>query len=111
MDRKHPLEKERLTDFSSTNKLSPEWMQVTHKKKGTDPLKQIPTYLGVRQEHNRSILVEKVQPKRSIFNSGSIRHNVHSVELTNKFMDAAFASGNVVDHPVRMIEWNENPGS
>lgn len=37
---------------------------------------------GVRNEVFRTFLVEKDQPKRSIFNLGGFRHNVHSVELT-----------------------------
>lgn len=81
MDRKHPLEKARLGDVTKVNVLSPEWMQVSHQKPGPDPLKALPPPVAMRSETNRTILVERDQPKRSIFNLGAYRHNQHSVEL------------------------------
>lgn len=37
-DRKHPLNKAKLSDVKKVNVLSPEWMQVNHKHPGHDPL-------------------------------------------------------------------------
>jgi len=39
LNRKRPIEKERLGDASKVNVLSPTWMQVSHKRPGADPLK------------------------------------------------------------------------
>ena len=75
MDRKHPLEKSKLGDVTKVNVLSPEWMQVNHQKPGPDPLKAISPPVAMKSETNRTILVEKNQPKRSIFNLGTFRHN------------------------------------
>jgi len=47
-DRKHPVEKQRLGDVKKVNVLSPEWMQVTHKKPGPDPLGPASVKHGVR---------------------------------------------------------------
>jgi len=108
MDRQHPMEKMRLGDVSKVNVLSPQWMQVTHKKPGPDPLMPVVPHIAVREEAKRSIFVEKNQPQRSIFNTGSIRHNVHSTELTKKYMDEALRSGKVSAEPQRLLQWNEN---
>ena len=99
MDRKHPMEKATLGDVSKVNVLSPEWMQVNHKKPGPDPLMQTTAHIGVREEGKRSIIVERNQPQRSIFNVGNIRHNVHSVDLTKQFMNQALISGKVSAEP------------
>ena len=82
-------------------------MQVSHKKPGADPLTATSVKHGVRHEANRTFLVEKNQPQRSIFNIGSFRHNLHSVEARDTWQKTALDSGKVVDHPVRLIEWNE----
>lgn len=60
--RSRPVEKERLGDASKVNRLSPNWMQVTHEKPGPDPLRANVIKHGVRKETNRSILVERDQP-------------------------------------------------
>ena len=106
-DRKRPIEKERLGDASKVNALSPAWMQVSHKKPGPDPLGSTAVKHGVRAEANRTFLVEKSQPQRSIFNLGAFRHNVHSVAQRDECQRAAIASGAVTEQPVRLIEWNE----
>ena len=81
-DRKHPVEKQRLGDVKKVNVLSPEWMQVTHKNPGPDPLEAACVKHGVRHESNRTFLVEKSQPKKSVFELGSHRHNLPTKELT-----------------------------
>ena len=108
-NRKHPMEKDKLEDFSKTNKLSPEWMQTNHEKPGTDPLKAVGCYNNARKERARLIIAEKVQPPRSVFNIGTFRHNVANEEQAAQSMAEAVKNGMVM-HPVRMIEWNEtNP--
>ena len=84
-NRNHPVEKQKLGDVKKVNVLSPEWMQVTHKKPGPDPLEAASVKHGVRQEVNRTFLVEKSQPKKSIFDIGSHRHNLPTKELTEKW--------------------------
>ena len=66
-------------------------MQVQHKKPGPDPLKQAATLNGVRAEANRSILVEKKQPPRSIFDIGSFRHNVNTKQESEHYRDLAIS--------------------
>ena len=111
LDRKHPVEKERLGDASKVNALSPAWMQVSHAKPGSDPLGPTSVKHGVRAEANRTFLVEKEQPMRSIFNLGSFRHNVHSVGQRDHWQSHALASGGVSAQPQRLIQWDEpNPG-
>ena len=107
LDRKRPVEKERLGDASKVNALSPAWMQVSHAKPGPDPLCADSVKHGVRAESNRTFLVEKSQPQRSIFNLGSFRHNVHSVEQRDHWQKKAIDSGLVSTQPVRLIEWSE----
>ena len=79
-NRKRPVEKLSLGNASKVNQLSPVWMQVEHEKPGADPLKPSVVHHGVRYESNRTFLVEKKQPLRSIFDIGTMRHNVSSVE-------------------------------
>ena len=87
-NRKRPLENHRLGDSSKVNVLSPNWMQVTHQKPGPDPLRASVINHGVvklvRQEGNRVLTVEKDQPKRSVFDNGSFRQDLHSKELASK---------------------------
>lgn len=80
-NRKRPIEKLKLGDATKVNQLSPVWMQVEHEKPGPDPLRPKVVHHGVRQEANKTFLVEKNQPMRSIFDLGTTRHNVHSKEL------------------------------
>ena len=84
-DRKHPIEKQTLGDVKKVNVLSPVWMQVEHKAPDSDPM--IPTSVkhGVRHETNRTFLVEKKQPRRSIFALGTMRHNVPTKAEADKY--------------------------
>ena len=95
MDRTKPIEKMRLGDASKVNVLSPNWMQLTHKKPDHDPLFPTGVKHGVREESNRLFLVEKNQPQRSMFSIGSMRHNVQSVEMRNESLAKALKTGNV----------------
>ena len=58
-NRKKPIEKKPKGDVAQVNELSPVWMQVEHQKPGPDPLKPNAVLHGVRQESNRTFLVEK----------------------------------------------------
>lgn len=71
-------------NMAKENVLSPSWMQVDHQKPGPDPLRPSVIHHGVRQEANRVLTVEKDQPKRSVFDNGSFRQNLHSVELASQ---------------------------
>ena len=51
--------------------------------------------------------MEKNQPQRSIFNLGTIRHNVPSKELSAQYQKDAIDSGKVASRPTRLVEWNE----
>ena len=63
-----------------------------------------PKTVTLREESNRTFLLDKNQPQKSIWSIGSIRHNVHSKELADQFSHQA-NSNNVV----RMMEWKEQP--
>lgn len=106
--RKRPVEKAHLGDATKTNRLSPQWMQILAEKPLYDPMKPSAAIVGVRAEKNRTILIDKDQPKRSIYDLGSVRHNVHSKEEAQSHMASALKSGKVVAKPVRFIEWLEN---
>ena len=95
-NRARPIEKQRLGDASKVNVLSPVWMQVQHKKPGPDPLSPTCFLSGPRKETNRTFLVEKQQPSRSVWDIGSMRHDLHSKELTNKYQKEYIDSGTVV---------------
>ena len=82
-------------------------MQVSHAKPDGDPLGPASVKHGVRAEANRTFLVEKEQPMRSIFNLGSFRHNVHSVDQRDHWQSHALASGGVSALPQRLIQWDE----
>ena len=74
------------------NVLSPVWMQVTHKSPGPDPLQAWSVKQGIRKETNRTFLMEKMQPSKSLFEFGAIRHNVHSSELAEEWQTKALNS-------------------
>ena len=57
---------------------------------------------NVNMEKNRVYLQEKDQPGKSVFNIGSLRHDVHNPE------DAGIINGKPpAGRPSRLIEWNE----
>ena len=66
--------------MKKVNVLSPVWMQVEHEAPGADPMMPYGVKHGIRKENNRTFLVEKSQPKRSVFSIGSTRHNVASID-------------------------------
>ena len=66
-DRKHPLEKKRQSDVTEVNVLSPIWMQVRHQKPKEQPMKAMSINADPRTKGDRTILVDKQQPNRSIY--------------------------------------------
>ena len=110
-NRKRPIEKQALGDVKKVNVLSPVWMQVDHVTPEHDPMKPYGVTHGIRKETNRTFLVEKSQPKRSVFSIGSTRHNVASIEDARHWQQVAVDKGFVsVTNPDRMIGWKEEPG-
>ena len=105
-DRKHPVEKQALGDVKKVNVLSPTWMQLQYNKPGPDPLCQVGVKHGVRKETNRTFLVEKTQPQRSLFALGSVRHNVHFKHEKDAIMEKALKDGTITERAVNMLEWN-----
>ena len=91
-------------DATATSILTPTWMQIGYPKNTSDPMKATTEKGGLREENNRTFLCDKVQPQKSIFNIGHIRHNVHSKELTEFYNKMA----PLQDQPQRLIQWQEN---
>ena len=109
-DRKHPIEKQALGDVKKVNVLSPVWMQVDHKAPEHDPMQPFSVKTGVRKEVNRTFLVEKKQPRRSIFALGSVRHNVPTKEEADKYQQQAIDRGFAAFKEDRIFEWKEKQG-
>ena len=105
-NRKKPVEKYGIGgDAAATSKLTPNWMQWQYPKNKTDAMKSVvPSTTNLRQEANRTYLVDKVPPQKSIWSIGDVRHNVLTSEQAQEFN--AQAQSNSV---VRLMEWNENP--
>ena len=107
-NRKRPIEKQRLGDAKKVNALSPVWMQVEHERPAYDPLAPTSVKHGVRKETNRTFLVDKQQPVRSVFACGNMRHNVHTKEAADFWMKQGIDNGKVtIKNANRPIEWHE----
>lgn len=104
-NRKKPVEKFGVSgDAAKTSALTPNWMQCQYPKNATDIMKStVPSTTNLRAEQNRTYLIEKQQPAKSIWSLGDFRHNVHSSEQAQEFNNQA-QSNNVV----RLMEWKEN---
>ena len=92
MNRRKPLEREgNANDNTKTSILTPSWMQIpidANSVPKSDTMGQAIFGKILRQENNRTYLVEKDQPKRSVFEGGSMRHNVAFGEIAAKNMAA-----------------------
>jgi hypothetical protein len=99
MNRRKPLEREgNANDNTKTSILTPSWMQIPidpNSAPKSDPMGSAIFGKILRQENNRTYLVEKEQPKRSVFEGGSMRHNVAFGEIAAKNM----AAGNLTMKP------------
>jgi hypothetical protein len=104
-NRKKPVEKFGVSgDATVSSKLTPNWMQCDYPKNKTDFMERaVPSTTNLRAEANRTYLVDKQQPKKSIWNLGDVRHNVPTAEQAAEFNNQA-QSQNIV----RMMEWKEN---
>ena len=94
MNRRKPLEREgAANDNTKTSILTPSWMQIPIDKNSapkSDPMGLAIFGGGIlRKENNRTYLVEKEQPKRSVFEAGSMRHNVAFGEIAAKNLAAS----------------------
>ena len=100
-NRKKPVEKFGVAgDAAKTSKLTPNWMQCQYPKNKTDFMQSaVPNTTNLRAEKNRTYLVDKQQPQKSIFSIGDVRHNVETSEQAQEFNNQA-QSNNVV----RMME-------
>lgn len=105
-NRKKPVEKFGVSgDAAKTSKLTPNWMQCQYPKNKNDQMKAvIPVTSNLRAEQKRTYLVDKEQPKKSIWSIGDVRHNVHTAEQAQEFNNQA-QSSNIV----RLMDWKENP--
>lgn len=100
MNRMKPVEKYNLSgDKTKTSYLTPSWMQTAFPKNTSDNFVQASSKFS-----KQTFLVDKEQPKKSIWSIGAVRHNVHSKELAEKFNH--MAESNQV---VRLMEWKEQP--
>lgn len=63
--------------------------------------------VGIIKETNRTFLVDKDQAKKSVFNLGHYRHNVHSRDAKEQSEFSAFKAG-IIKEPVRLMEWNQD---
>ena len=87
--------------------MAPNWMQTEGKRdeERFNLFKAVSTNGGnYRIQKNRTILNDKEDPPRSIFNTGSVRHNIiddPEIALYNSVK-------NFSRQPVRLIEWKED---
>eukprot|EP00347_Sterkiella_histriomuscorum_P005317 403357067 len=106
LNRKNPVEKlsSQGGDVTKTSILTPSWMKLDYSNTPqSDPLKSMVTKgAAVRQENNRTILVDKDQPQKSVFSIGGFRHNVATKEQTDLYKPTIL-------QPTRFIEWKEQP--
>jgi len=105
MDRKHPLEKKKLGDVTKVNVLSPIWMQVQHQKPGPDPLKSVSIIKNERSKADKTILVERQQPNRSIFN---VRTQAGRVDQSAAARAEAIRTVSITTGKSNLIAWKEN---
>lgn len=104
-NRKKPVEKYGVSgDATISSKLTPNWMQCQYPKNKDDFMKRaVPNTTNLRAEANRTYLVDKDQPAKSIWSIGDVRHNVPTAEQAQEFNNQA-QSNNIT----RMMEWKEN---
>lgn len=104
-DRKKPVEKYAVSDdATASSKLTPNWMQCQYPKNKSDFMKSVvPNTTNLREESNRTYLIDKVPPAKSIWSIGDIRHNVTSTEQAEMFSKQAQTS-----NIVRLMDWPDS---
>jgi hypothetical protein len=100
MDRKHPIEKKKLGNVKEVNVLSPIWMQVTHKKPDADYLKAVSILGDNRTKANKTILVGKDQPNRSVFKTGVDKVDKHKELMRESIRRVSLTTGRA-----RLLNW------
>jgi hypothetical protein len=78
MNRSEALEKKHIGDVKKPSLMAPQWMQVQHKRdeERMNMFKVVSTNgSNMRIERNRVILTDKEDIPKSIYNTGSARHN------------------------------------
>jgi len=105
-NRKMPVEKYGVPgDAAATSKLTPNWMQCPYPKNKTDQMKSVvPSTTNLREESNRTYLVDRTQPAKSIWSIGDVRHNVLTSDHARELNSQAQTT-----NVVRLMEWSENP--
>lgn len=104
-NRNKPVEKVGVSDDATkSSKLTPNWMQCQYPKNTSDQMQRVvPSTTNLRAEKNRTFLVDKKQPDKSVFSIGDVRHNVPTADQAMQF-NAQATSSNIV----RMMEWKED---
>ena len=75
---------------TKTSYLTPTWMQLNYPRNKQDTMvKAAPHNVTVRNERNRTFLLDKAQPKKSVWSFGDYRHNVTTKELADRFSHQA----------------------
>jgi hypothetical protein len=108
MNRREAYEKRRLTNIRKTSMMAPTWMQqqAQRDEHRLHMFKAVSTNgTNMRIERNRVILNDKEDIPKSIFNTGSIRHNM----LGDPEKTVYATARNFTMKPVRLLEWNEEP--
>ena len=88
MNRKFPIEKQASLagDSTKTSILTPSWMKIDYSQAPQkDPLRATVQLNGLRAENNRTILTDKDQPQKSVFQIGAFRHNVTFKHQTEEY--------------------------
>ena len=77
-------------------------MQTDEQRNENTAFKNVLGPVNLRQEKKRVFLIEKEQPKKSLFSFGDFRHNVATAEEANHY------SSGLLEVPSRLIEWKED---
>ena len=86
--------------------MAPPWMQTTAKRDEERLNLFMPVSTNgknMRIEKNRVVLAEKEELPKSVWNTGSVRHNM----IQNPQTVYATAR-NITSNPVRLLEWKED---
>jgi hypothetical protein len=106
MNRRDAFEKRRLSNIRKTSMMAPPWMQTqaTRDEERLHLFKAVSTNgKNMRIEKNRVVLAEKEELPKSVWNTGSIRHNMIQNPIT-----VYETARNITTNPVRLLEWKED---
>lgn len=78
-------------------------MKIDANQKPQETMKGTVEKFGLREESNRTFLIDKQQQTKSVFSIGSVRHNVHSKQMADEM------NRNAGGAPQRLIQWDEAP--